>query len=714
MMSIDPRTYKPAVLMAIAVALSLTACEPMMLDDGRTKGVLSVSSDPQGARVFLDGEDTGRETPASFEVRPGSYSILLRRDGMQDWGPRSFTVSAGETVGVGAVLSPRPHPPGRPTDPRPADGATGVALNADLSWTSGSRSTSFDVYFGTDPSPDSDELRGNQAGTTFDPGPLSPATRYYWRVDAKNAAGTTAGPVWSFTTSAVKDVPEISIADARVTEGDSGATGNMVFAVRLSARASQEVTVRFATDEGTATAGSDFTALSGILTFTPGDTARSITVRVTGDDVDEQDETFTITLSNPRNATLGDATATGVIEDDDTALPPGRPTSPLPADGATGVALDADLRWTSGGRSTSYDVYFGTDPSPDRDEFRSSQASTTFDPGALSPATRYYWRIDAKNATHTTAGPVWSFTTTADDPRIGGTWTVVTSPLTDIRFTDIAWSGTRFAAIGNRVGGSGNRSAIVYSNDGITWTEATGFQRVLNGMTWTGNRFVAVGDQTAVQSDDGVNWRLTACGPCQPSYLSNAVLHGIAWNGRRYVAVGGIFADIRSSTDGYVWTDQVDLDSGFPESLLDVAWGSMRFVTVGLGGIGYSSDGIAWTAAVTLRRPYPSGWDRLWGVTSSGARFVAVGDNGTIVYSSDGIAWTVARSVPSSRRLRAVTWNGARFVAVGDNGAIVYSSDGIAWTAARSVPSSGTLTAVAGSGSRLVAVGENGLILRSP
>jgi len=95
--------------------------------------------------------------------------------------------------------------PGQATSPGPANGATYVATNADLSWTAGERTTSHDVYFGTS-SPGT--FQGNQAGTTFDPGTLAYETTYYWRIDEKNAAGTTTGQVWSFTT-----VPDVPVAD---------------------------------------------------------------------------------------------------------------------------------------------------------------------------------------------------------------------------------------------------------------------------------------------------------------------------------------------------------------------------------------------------------------------------------------------------------------------------------------------------------------------
>ena len=66
----------------------------------------------------------------------------------------------------------------------------------------GGRASSYDVYFGTDSTPDAGEFQGNQTGLAFDLGTLGAGTTYYWRIDSVNATGTTTGSVWSFTTAA--------------------------------------------------------------------------------------------------------------------------------------------------------------------------------------------------------------------------------------------------------------------------------------------------------------------------------------------------------------------------------------------------------------------------------------------------------------------------------------------------------------------------------
>jgi Calx-beta domain-containing protein/hemolysin type calcium-binding protein len=127
--------------------------------------------------------------------------------------------------------------------------------------------------------------------------------------------------------------PALSIGDASVREGNSGATA-LSFAVSLSTATPVPVSVRFGTSDGTATAPSDYAATKGVLTFRPGQTRVSFRVEIAGDTTFEQDETFGVTLSSPRNASIADGSATATIADDDpTPARPGiysgRKSSPL-------------------------------------------------------------------------------------------------------------------------------------------------------------------------------------------------------------------------------------------------------------------------------------------------------------------------------------------------------------------------------------------------
>jgi hypothetical protein len=96
-----------------------------------------------------------------------------------------------------------PTPPSKATSPNPSHGATGRPITQILSWSNGGGATSYDVYFGTDSTPDETEFKVNTTGTSYNPGTLLNGTTYYWRIDAKNPAGTTTGDVWSFITEAL-------------------------------------------------------------------------------------------------------------------------------------------------------------------------------------------------------------------------------------------------------------------------------------------------------------------------------------------------------------------------------------------------------------------------------------------------------------------------------------------------------------------------------
>jgi hypothetical protein len=123
---------------------------------------------------------------------------------------------------------------------------------------------------------------------------------------------------WGLVTI-IDDEPRISISGAAAAEGNDGTT-LLSFTVGLSAPADGPVTVNYATADGAgATAGSDYQAASGTLTFAPGETTRTIEVTVFGDATAEGDEGFYVSLSGlSGNAFMSDShSAYGGIQDDD-------------------------------------------------------------------------------------------------------------------------------------------------------------------------------------------------------------------------------------------------------------------------------------------------------------------------------------------------------------------------------------------------------------
>ena len=111
------------------------------------------------------------------------------------------------------------------------------------------------------------------------------------------------------------DEPLISIDDATVTEGNTGSV-NATFTVTLSALSDVDVTVHYATANGSATA-SDYTTTSGNLIIPAGQTSRTFSVAVTGDRLPESNETFVVNLSAPVNAGIADGQGVGTIVDNE-------------------------------------------------------------------------------------------------------------------------------------------------------------------------------------------------------------------------------------------------------------------------------------------------------------------------------------------------------------------------------------------------------------
>ena len=112
----------------------------------------------------------------------------------------------------------------------------------------------------------------------------------------------------------VRGPAALSVADVEVHEGPGAV---LAFAVTLDRATSAAVSVDYATSDGTAQAGSDYTAASGSVTFAPGEMAKTVSVAVLDDSHDEGSETLTLTLTNPSGAYLEDGTATGTITNTD-------------------------------------------------------------------------------------------------------------------------------------------------------------------------------------------------------------------------------------------------------------------------------------------------------------------------------------------------------------------------------------------------------------
>ena len=202
----------------------------------------------------------------------------------------SFTVSlsavSAETVTVNFAT----------TDNTTVAGSDYVATSGTVTFTPGQQSQTVSV-----------SIKGD---TTFEPNET-------FFVILSNASNATINDNQGIGTIINDDTqPSVSISDAAVAESNAG-TSTASFTVSLSNLSSQSISVNYATAGNTATSGNDFVAASGIATIAPGLHSTTVIVIVNGDTAFEPNETFTVNLSAPVNATIADNQATGTINNDD-------------------------------------------------------------------------------------------------------------------------------------------------------------------------------------------------------------------------------------------------------------------------------------------------------------------------------------------------------------------------------------------------------------
>ena len=611
------------------------------------------------------------------------------------------------------VASPADERPAAPSDPTPGTAAEGVTVDTVLRWTRNARTTSFDVYVGTDRELGAVDFQANVGRATFTPH-LAPGSRYYWRVDARGAGGVTRGPVWSFTTAGVPAVPRKAV-------NPSPADGASAVA--------RETVLRW--DSGGHTTSYDvyfgpspapeFRRTQARRTFAPERLSAGMQYY------------WRIDAKNGQDTTTGDVWTFTTVGGQQPGL------SIADASVAEGNSvttyMDFDMTLSASSAQQVGVVVRTIDGSANSDDYAARFFRVTFRPGETSAffsvsvfgdtdveqdETFLVVLQDAENATIVDGTAVG--TIVDDDPPSpvpGITWRAVESG-TRSDLTAIAWNGMRFIAVGYS-------GTVLHSPDGIDWTALdSGVSARLDDVAWNGAYFVAVGSQrTIVQSPDGITWRVVYSDT--PGYLS-----AVAWNGNQWVAVGGYRDEsdhgrvtMLHSTDGVTWRPRADSSiMRVTDSLRDIAWNGTRWVAVGTSGAVLSSpDGIDWT--ITDDDPGRHLGSLAW----NGTRWVAVGCHGSgrchprILHSSDGIVWTVAHSIAlieEEGSLAGVAWNGVRWVVVGSLGLrrlpILHSTDGDTWVAATGdLPSiNNRLYDVAWNGVRWVAVGADGAILTSP
>ncbi len=293
--------------------------------------------------------------------------------------------------------------------PSPADGTLYPQTWVTLTWLPGDFSVSHDVYLGDNfddvDNGTGDTFRGNQTSTMYlagfpgnaYPDGLVPGTTYHWRIDEVNEAEPNSpwkGDIWSFSIPP-KMAYNPDPADGAEFVGPDNVTFTWTpgFGAKL-----HHVYLGTNLTEVEAGAPATYKGPVGVARFVA---AKLELEKVYYWRVDEFDAV---------------ATHKGDIWSFTT---PGAAGSLRPANGATGVQINATLNWTPATTAASHDVYFGTDKDAVRSattaspQYKGNKAlgSETYDPGRLAWHSDYYWRVDAIYGTGTVKGLVWSFTT---------------------------------------------------------------------------------------------------------------------------------------------------------------------------------------------------------------------------------------------------------------------------------------------------------------
>jgi hypothetical protein len=343
-------------------------------------------------------------------------------------------------------------------NPAPADGTDDVLIDTVLAWTPSKTTVQRDVYLGTTFADVNDASQANpgdvlvsqgQTATTYEPAtPLEYGRTYYWRIDEVNGAPDNTvfkGKTWSFTTEPyaypITDLTVAASAEQPTSPAINTINGsgldamdqhdtnlNQMWASPAGLPAwiqftfdkeyklhelwvwnsnsnletfmgfgAKDVVVEYSSD------GETWTALENVPQFAQGTGKSTYTANTVVDLGEVMARHVRLTIT----AAWG---ATGMVSLSEVRFfyTPAQAFEPDPADGATGIALDATLTWRPGREATSHQVCFGSDPNALAAETVTDHSYT---PDSMDFGTTYYWRVDEVGDSGTFAGNLCSFTT---------------------------------------------------------------------------------------------------------------------------------------------------------------------------------------------------------------------------------------------------------------------------------------------------------------
>jgi hypothetical protein len=377
-------------------------------------GLITSGVDPLGYRISAD-KTWLTVKPASGQCGEGQWNthVVEIDRALLSSGNNIATISIISNVGPGSIavradndLTACSDPPTAALNPSPDNGATEVPIGADLVWNDGASqcpglTATYDVHFGTSSPPPLDHNNGSSK--SWDPGALANETTYYWQIVAKDANGSTAGPVWSFTTSAAS-CTAMPDGAALVAPGNGATSVSIDQDLVWGSGDSQcpGLTATYDVHFGTSSPPPLDHNNGSSKSWDPGVLANETTY-------------YWQIVAKDANGSSPGPVWSFTTEAPCLAFPTAACT-PSPADGADNVNQNRNLAWGCGdsqcsGLVATDDVYFGTNPTPGPGEFLGNTASKGWNLPALMTNTTYYWQIVTKDANGSTPGPVWRFTT---------------------------------------------------------------------------------------------------------------------------------------------------------------------------------------------------------------------------------------------------------------------------------------------------------------
>ncbi|NOZ94702.1 MAG: hypothetical protein GXP47_08195 [Acidobacteria bacterium] len=240
------------------------------------------------------------------------------------------------------------------------------------------------------------------------------------------------------------------------------------------------------------------------------------------------------------------------------------------------------------------------------------------------------------------------------------------------------------------------RTSLAISTDGVHWQRHVIGPQGLRDVAWRQGRYVAVGPDHVMMSDDGVSWS-----PADGSLPVGIVLGEVAAGAPGFVLSGG--RQLFFSTDGSSWQDVTPAGSPWGLPPRGLIWAGDRFIAAGTGSVATSPDGVQWTVSKGTW-----GFNGFFAFAGNGNRFVGIAGGGFLAWSGDGLTWNAVHNIPSGE-LFSVTWDGTKFVVAGA-GFLLTSTDGVEWSS-ETVPDTPWYGGIAVLDGRTVVAGRGGSLL---